>query len=274
MATKPKTAKLTTIDEYLAALGAGQRAALAKLRKTIKAAPQAEELISYGIPAFRQNGMLVGFGATANHCSFFLMSGSTVDAHADELAGYDTSKGTIRFPTAKPLPAALVRKLVKARLAENAGRRGKVTGSRVAIKRRLAKPNLGSSQTNPAVIAFLGKLNHPLKREIEAVRQIILGVSPEIREGIKWNAPSFRTTEYFATLNLRAKDGQDRVWLILHVGAKAKDTRAKGLKIADPAGLLEWLAKDRCLVTFADGKDVQAKRAALQAIVREWIRQL
>ena len=123
---RPRTAKPGTIDDYLATLSDNQRAALAKLRKTITAAaPQAEECISYGIPAFRQNGMLVGFGATANHCSFFLFSGSTVEAHQEELADHDTSKGTIRFPADKPLPAALVRKLVKARLAENMGRRGK-----------------------------------------------------------------------------------------------------------------------------------------------------
>jgi uncharacterized protein YdhG (YjbR/CyaY superfamily) len=119
MAGKPKT-----IDEYLAALSEDKRGALEKLRKTIRtAAPKAEEGISYGIPAFRQNGMLVGFGATANHCAFYLMSATTVDAHKEELEGYDTSKGTIRFPPDQPLPAALVRKLVRARMAENDARR-------------------------------------------------------------------------------------------------------------------------------------------------------
>jgi uncharacterized protein YdhG (YjbR/CyaY superfamily) len=119
MAVKPKT-----IDEYLAALSDDKRAALEKLRKTIRAAaPKAEECISYSLPAFRQNGMLVGFGATANHCAFYLMSSSTVDAYKDELKGYDTSKGTIRFQANIPLPAALVRKLVKARIAENEERR-------------------------------------------------------------------------------------------------------------------------------------------------------
>src|SRR5438477_4572066 len=119
-------AKPTTIDEYLAALSADKRAALEKLRKTIRAAaPKAEECIGYGLAAFRQDGMLVGFGATANHCAFYLMSGSTVEAHKDELRDYDTSKGTIRFQADKPLPVALVRKLVKARIAENMGRLSK-----------------------------------------------------------------------------------------------------------------------------------------------------
>ena len=97
-----------------------KRAALEKLRKAIRtAAPKAEEGFSYGLPAFRLNGKpLAGFGASANHCAFYPMSGSIVEAHGDELKGYDTSKGTIRFPPDKPLPAALVRKLVKARIAE------------------------------------------------------------------------------------------------------------------------------------------------------------
>jgi uncharacterized protein YdhG (YjbR/CyaY superfamily) len=119
MAAKPKT-----IDEYLAVLSPDKRAALEKLRKTIKAAaPKAEECISYQLAAFRQDGMLVAFGATPNHCAFYLMSSSTVEAHKDDLKDYDTSKGTIRFPADRPLPVALARKLVKARIAENELRR-------------------------------------------------------------------------------------------------------------------------------------------------------
>ena len=119
--TKPKS---QTIDEYLAAVTADQRAALEKLRKTIRAAaPRAEECISYGLPAFRLDGrVLVFFGASANHCSFYPGSGAAVAAHKDELKDYETSKGTIRFQPDKPLRAALVRKLVKARIAENEGR--------------------------------------------------------------------------------------------------------------------------------------------------------
>ena len=118
MARKP-----LTIDEYLAALSDDKRAALERLRKTIRAAaPKAEECISYQLPAFRLDGrMLVAFGASANHCAFYPMSSSTVEAHKDELKDYDTSKGTIRFRADNPLPAALVRKLVKARIAEDAG---------------------------------------------------------------------------------------------------------------------------------------------------------
>ena len=116
MAAKPKS-----IDEYLAPLNADKRAALEKLRKTIRAAaPKAEECISYGLAAFRLDGKpLVALGATAGHCAFYLMSSSTVETFKDDLEGYDTSKGTIRFQADEPLPVALVRKLVKARIAEN-----------------------------------------------------------------------------------------------------------------------------------------------------------
>jgi uncharacterized protein YdhG (YjbR/CyaY superfamily) len=115
--------KAKTIDEYLAALSEDKRAALERLRKIIGAtAPKAVECISYQLPAFRLDGrMLVAFGATANHCAFYPMSSSTVAAHQDDLKDYDMSKGTIRFQPDHPLPTALVRKLVKARIAENAG---------------------------------------------------------------------------------------------------------------------------------------------------------
>jgi len=116
--TKPKT-----IDEYLAGVHADQRAALETLRQTILAvAPTAEECISYGLAAFRLNGRpLVAFGVSANHCAFYPMNSTTVEAFQKQLKGFETSKGTIRFQADNPLPAALVRKLVKARIAENGG---------------------------------------------------------------------------------------------------------------------------------------------------------
>ena len=120
------------IDEYLATVPEDARSALQKLRKMIKAAaPKAEETISYQIPTFKHEGGLVGFAAFKNHCSFFVMSVSVMNAHRDILKTYDTAKSTIHFTADKPLPAALVKKLVKARMAENeAGRRGKTGGKR------------------------------------------------------------------------------------------------------------------------------------------------
>ena len=115
MAKKPRT-----IDDYLAAQDAHSRAALQKVRRAIRAAaPKAEECFSYGMPAFRLKGKLIaGFRATANHCSYHPMSGDTVATLRAELEKYDTSPGTIRFSARAPLPAVLVRKLAKARIAE------------------------------------------------------------------------------------------------------------------------------------------------------------
>ena len=112
------------VDGYLAAVPEDKRAALLKLRKTIKAAaPKATEVISYQIPAYKQKGLLVGFAASKEHCTFHIMSTEVTKAHADDLKGYKLGKASIRFAPDKPLPASLVTKLVKARIAENeAGR--------------------------------------------------------------------------------------------------------------------------------------------------------
>ncbi len=125
------------------------------------------------------------------------------------------------------------------------------------------------AQEDPAVVEFLRTLDHPGKAQVEAVRRIILGVDPAIREAIKWNAPSFFTSEHFATFTLR---GSDRVRLILHLGAKVRDTAKTGIDIPDPAGLLEWAARDRAIVTFVDAADVEARREPLRDILRAWIR--
>ena len=113
-------ARSADVDAVLAALPGALREALEALRETIRAvAPTAVEGINYGVPAFKYRGRpFVSFGAGKAHCSFYVQSPAVMDAHADELDGYDTSKGTIRFRAEEPLPAALVTKLVRARMAE------------------------------------------------------------------------------------------------------------------------------------------------------------
>jgi uncharacterized protein YdhG (YjbR/CyaY superfamily) len=119
--SKPKT-----IDDYLAGASPAQRSTLNKLRKTIRAVtPKAEEGISYGLAAFRLNGRpLVAFGAWKNHCAFYPMSARTLRPFLVQLEAFETTKGTIRFTTDRPLPAVLIKKLVKARIAESAARYG------------------------------------------------------------------------------------------------------------------------------------------------------
>ena len=117
--------RLKNTDVYLAGVPEPARGTLNKIRAAIRAAAPAEatEAIGYGMPTFRYKGALVAFAAFSKHCSFFPMSGSVLEAFQEELKGYETSKGTIRFPVDKPLPAALVKKLVKARIAQNEARK-------------------------------------------------------------------------------------------------------------------------------------------------------
>jgi uncharacterized protein YdhG (YjbR/CyaY superfamily) len=125
----------TSVDEYLRALPKEARAALERLRKTIKAAaPEATEATSYGMPTFKDHGPLVGFAAFKNHLSFFVMSTSVMEAHKKDLEAYDTTRGTIHFTVDEPLPAALIKKLVKKRIEENLRSPGR-TGRKPASKR-------------------------------------------------------------------------------------------------------------------------------------------
>jgi len=109
------------VEAYLARVPEPARATLEKMRAMIRAAaPQeATEAISYKMPSFQYKGALVGYAAFKNHCSFFPMSASLIDTLEEEVKGYRTSKGTLQFPLDTPLPAALVKKMVKARVAEN-----------------------------------------------------------------------------------------------------------------------------------------------------------
>lgn len=116
-------AKPRTHDDYLAALPADQRAALQHLREVIAAAaPGAREVFAYGVPAFRvgpgAGKVLVGYAAMKAHCGFYAFEGDLIGRFADRLAGFSTAKGTVRFTPETPLPDALVREMIAARLAE------------------------------------------------------------------------------------------------------------------------------------------------------------
>lgn len=119
--------KAADVEAYLAACPEPHRSTLEKMRATIRAAvpKDATEAISYGMPSFQYKGGLVGYAAFKEHCSFFPMSGRLVEEFADELKAYKTSKGTIQFPVDKPLPSTLVKKMVKARIAQNEARKVK-----------------------------------------------------------------------------------------------------------------------------------------------------
>jgi uncharacterized protein YdhG (YjbR/CyaY superfamily) len=112
------------VDEYLARVPDSARSAFTKLRATIRSTVprEATETISYRIPAFRHNGILVWFGAFSQHCSLF-PTASVIAEFKEELKGYSTSKGTVHFSNEKPLPTALIKKIVKARVAQSEGKK-------------------------------------------------------------------------------------------------------------------------------------------------------
>ncbi len=119
-----KTNSSKDVDKYLAGVPKQARASLERLRKTIKAtAPKAEQVISFRIPIFKYNGMLVGFAAFKNHLSFMVMSPPLMKKMKEELKKYSTTTGTIHFPFDKPLPDKLLIKIVKARMKENEERK-------------------------------------------------------------------------------------------------------------------------------------------------------
>jgi uncharacterized protein YdhG (YjbR/CyaY superfamily) len=110
-----------TVDEYLANTPEPAASTLKHMRAVIRSVVPKEttEVISYGIPMFKFNGMLVGYAAFAKHCSLFPTGSGVIEQFAKELTGYSTNKGTIRFPADKPLPDALLKKIVRARVKEN-----------------------------------------------------------------------------------------------------------------------------------------------------------
>jgi uncharacterized protein YdhG (YjbR/CyaY superfamily) len=116
-----------SVDEYLARVPEPARSTLIKMRTAIRSVVPAEatEELSYGIPAFRYKGALVAYAAFKRHCSFFPMQASLIDEMKEDLQDYRTAKGTLQFPVDKPLPAALVKKMVKARVAENEAKKAR-----------------------------------------------------------------------------------------------------------------------------------------------------
>lgn len=131
-----------------------------------------------------------------------------------------------------------------------------------------AKPKAArGTGASAAVEGFMSKLDHPLKPQIEQLRRLMAETDPAIREEIKWNSVTFRTTESFATVHLRSTA---RLQIVFHLGARTKGSVPK-TAVPDPEGIVKWLAPDRCLVTVGRA---EAHRAALQGIVRAWLPQV
>ena len=237
---------IKNIDDYLSQLPENQRIVLEELRQTIReAAPQAEEIISYQMPAFKYNGMLVYFAAFKNHCSLFGGNATVIKEMAAELKDYKTSTGTIQFTVDKPLPAALVRKIVLARVQQNE--------DKVKIKKTTSK-----NKDEEKVEEYMAQLGHPLKAEIETLRAIIKGANPKIMERIKWNAPSYFAKEDMVTFHLRS---EKMLNLVFHHIAIVK------IK----SDLLKGEYKDRRLMHFENMQEVKEHQTELERILNEYV---
>ena len=126
-----------------------------------------------------------------------------------------------------------------------------------------------SARFEPVVSALLDANEHPLRKEIDQLRTFILAADKSIEEGVKWNTASFRTKDWFATLN--GPKHTKEPMLILHAGAKTKGLVLKD-RIRDPLGLIKWLGNDRGQIIFKDTTDITMKQQALQAILSAWIK--
>lgn len=276
MVMKNKVAKPQNIDEYISVFPIQTQKLLQKLRLTIKkAAPKSEEVISYGMPAFSLNGILVYFAGYKSHIGFYPTS-SGIAAFKREISEYKNSKGAVQFPLNKPLPLELIKKMVKFRVelnflkAEIKKTKSAAAKKSSSKKEPVSKKNTGNETDSKSVNDFIKNLDQPLAKSVQAIRDIILNSNKQIGERIKWNNPSFFYTgpmkpfdpkEYkrdIAVFNL----GKGQIMLVLPSGEKIKDK----------SGLLEGEYTDgRRLIIFKDLKDVQTKKVALQFCINTWI---
>ncbi|HEX7926296.1 MAG TPA: DUF1801 domain-containing protein [bacterium] len=186
---------------------------------------------------------------------------------AAKVRGKVKAKATKPAKAKKPARAAAKAKpKVTAKPKAKAAKSAATGKARPVAKPAAAKP--GTIVRDASVDAFMRGFAHPHKEQIERVRELILGLRSDVREGVKWNAPSFLTKDFFATFNFM---GMDAFRLVLHTGAVPKPAAQAGFKINDPAGLLRWQGKDRALIGFRDAADVQSKLPALTAVLQQWI---
>jgi uncharacterized protein YdhG (YjbR/CyaY superfamily) len=198
--TADSPTRSSSVDAYLAAQPEPVRRVLEALRRTIQsAAPEAEESVSYGAPPFRIDGRpLVAFGAAAGHCAFYPMNPATIDSHRQLLETFDTSKGTIRFDIKRPLPAGVVRALVKARLRDLTG--ASATARPQPARRQSTASSLQATATRAQVRTYFAGLPVSTRRYLEKLRAAIRASAPGAAENFGYGMPAFRL------------DGKGLVW--------------------------------------------------------------
>lgn len=252
-----KTVVPENVDAYINQFPKGVQAALQQLRKTIKAAaPKAEEVISYKMPGYKLNGMLVYFAGYKNHIGFYAAP-TGHETFKKELAVYKSGKGSVQFPLDKPLPLSLITKIVKFRVKQN---EEKVVGKKSA---KVVAPKAKSAKLSDEdqVKDWINKLDATAKKEIEAVRKIIKSSSSKLSERIKWNAPSYY---YKGDILTFGPYKTHKLLLIFHHPAIVKVT----------SDLLEGNYKDRRLVHFKNKADAEKNKKELVRIITEVIKMI
>lgn len=263
--------KIATVDEFLKKRVLPEhRPIVERLRALMrKAAPRAREIVTYGILGWKAERIVAVVSPTKKDITFAFSRGADFRDKHGLLGGVGHVSKHVKMKSTAEIDEVALKDYIGQALALDGEKRTtvkKIKGTKATPKSTAAVKKSAKVET---VDGFLAALDHPMKREIEALRAIIGGADPSIAEGVKWNAPSFRTTEYFATINCRSKRG---LGVVLHFGAKVRDDTKKGVAIDDPSGLLEWLSTDRAMATFTDAKDIIAKKAAFAAVIRSWIR--
>lgn len=252
-----KTKPVTTADEYIAAFPEEVQQLLHQMRKSIKkSAPKAEESVSYGMPAYKYLGRpLVYFAGFKKHIGFY----ATPNGHAQfkkELAIYKQGKGSVQFPIEKPLPLALVSRIVQFRVQEN---ETKASAKPLKpLKRTEPLPPVKSSNTEQ-VAAYMAKLQYPLKAETEVLRAVIQKAGKKLSERIKWNAPSYHINKIdLFTFNFGDPTCIRIIFHHPHI-VKIKSVLLKG----------DY--KDRRIVYLKDAAAVKAGKKELQNIIQQLV---
>jgi uncharacterized protein YdhG (YjbR/CyaY superfamily) len=249
-----KTKPVTTVDEYIAAFPKQVQQLLQQMRQCIKkAAPKAEESLSYGMPAYKHLGKpLVYFAGYEKHIGFY----ATPNGHEQfkkELAIYKQGKGSVQFPIGEALPLALVTKIVQFRVKENEAK----TAAKPLKPLKPLEP-LKPSSSDP-VSAYMAQLSHPLKAEAELLRTIIKKADKNLSERIKWNAPSYHIDKTdLLTFNFGDKK---IIRLIFHHPAIVKIKSA----------ILEGEYKDRRIVYIKNAAAVKSSKKEVQDIIKQLV---
>lgn len=257
MSNRMKTPPAKAVDEYVKRFPPKVQATLQKLRRTIKAAaPKAEEVISYGIAGYKYHGMLIYFAAWEKHIGMYPAPWGAENLKK-EMSAYDGSKGTIKFPLTEALPLPLITKIVKYRAKENEIKAAAKKSSNTVSK----PPKLKKSTDEEQVTSWLSKIDTLVRKEIEAVREIIKNSTSKLSERIKWNAPSYYYKEDIVTFGPYKKD---KLLLVFHHPAIVK------IK----SSLLQGDYKNRRLVYLKNRAEAEKNKKELGRIITEIVKSI